>query len=696
MGGVLVFALIGATAVNASVSGRPTPQSPELQSIVIFMPGIDLHLFDTSFDPSGVDGFSYADDRVRETFPQIIPRVHQRGFGFRYFAYNHRPTGSTPDPCEISPGVTIPCGVVGGAPRDENGDVRVSYYPRDTQRHLAESARDLEAQIKAWGTKGKRYDIIAHSLGGAIAAYWATREASDETRSAVRSITTLSSPVSGFLDNCALSCDPAAVGARVIALGGAAGQDLIDADVVSTMRQAPLHVDIFTFGNGVDQVVPGYAAILPEGCRIRFSPCTQDIGGIPPLPPFFNHLDILKDDWSLVGIDAILDGQEPFPRWADRHSDLGEPSGATVSASEGEEGVTCAPLTGGELINVNGITYVYVGGQLHEVPDQKALQARGWDSLPIREEDQVCIQEVAFGAPVPSPRFPPPGNAACPVPAPNDLWKASTAAVYLYMDGELHRIPDPQTFVALGLRWDAIRTVPDGCIVSVGKPLEHLDPPEGIVITVPDVDPPDAVSPTGSGSPPAGESAPPPVGQSSSSQVASNSGKAKEKPFRVDEKEAIDRGRVKPKEREKEKPSSASTAATAPSSSASSTTKPTASSGQTANSSNACLTLNFDANAPGGTRGPGGLSERAYLVPPGTTVTIAATADRQLSSAVSIRMLGGLILKCDGTTVCRGTLPPSDVGGTVLMYQSMTGFSQPPSCGNVRGNGGVIVEWRRR
>jgi hypothetical protein len=100
------------------------------------------------------------------------------------------------------------------------------------------------------------YDIVGHSLSGAIAAYWVAEEQDPNLLAAIHSIMTFDSPVQGLAG---LTRDDVL---RFIASGGTAGSNLTLDPVVQRMGRSAQVVDIFTFGNTNDRLVPSNRAVF--------------------------------------------------------------------------------------------------------------------------------------------------------------------------------------------------------------------------------------------------------------------------------------------------------------------------------------------------------------------------------------------------------------------------------------------------
>lgn len=178
---------------------------------------------------------------------------------------------------------------------------RDAYPGSATRQPLVASAHLLGEQIRHWGVRDVGYDVIAHSLGGALAAYWAATETDPSVLAAIHAIITLDSPVNGVLN-----LDGPAT--RLTPLAGAAGQDLRDAEVAATMRRSVEIVDVVTFGNALDRVVPVAAAVLDGACPPDlFDSCSFSLRS----RSLHNHTEVLSDPEVLDRIDAVLawDGQ---------------------------------------------------------------------------------------------------------------------------------------------------------------------------------------------------------------------------------------------------------------------------------------------------------------------------------------------------------------------------------------------------
>jgi hypothetical protein len=168
-----------------------------------------------------------------------------------------------------------------------------SYFGIHTRLRIEESASVLSQQIRFWGT-AKRYTIIAHSLGGAVALYWAATETNAQVFNAVDSIITLDSPLSGFFGLTNLE--------ELLAWsGGEAGADLQDEEVVKTILSAVDFTNVFSFGNTRDEFVSSSSSIIDGGCPQMVWPCRISAAEQWPY-----HSEILSNRQVINWINDIL------------------------------------------------------------------------------------------------------------------------------------------------------------------------------------------------------------------------------------------------------------------------------------------------------------------------------------------------------------------------------------------------------
>lgn len=145
------------------------------------------------------------------------------------------------------------------------------YYNQDSWQSLEASKSVLSDYIRAIRAdqgNGVIIDIVGHSMGGTVAAYWAATEQDRSNLAAVRSITTLSSPLAGLPGGIitlfgALALCGAGLGTTCIAVL----EDLLQSSVITSIRQSTNRLDIATFGNTRERLVPALFAYLSGSWR---------------------------------------------------------------------------------------------------------------------------------------------------------------------------------------------------------------------------------------------------------------------------------------------------------------------------------------------------------------------------------------------------------------------------------------------
>ncbi|MBI2887697.1 MAG: hypothetical protein HYY02_10870 [Chloroflexi bacterium] len=174
------------------------------------------------------------------------------------------------------------------------------FCESDTRQHIEKSAGLLSQQIKQWRSEFPEvvFDIVAHSLGGVVALYWAGTEQDTPTLDSVHSIVTIDSPLGG------------AFGLRdwgqEVLGGGDAGDDLQDREVLGKVSQGATKRDVVMIGSSDDSIVPSSVAVIPgywfRSLPENWSAGTSDAHGAP-----LRHTDAVE--WIRWAIS--LDG----PRW---------------------------------------------------------------------------------------------------------------------------------------------------------------------------------------------------------------------------------------------------------------------------------------------------------------------------------------------------------------------------------------------
>jgi predicted alpha/beta hydrolase family esterase len=168
---VILAIFSGCTGENSGESNRDT-HAPGLRGYVLYIPGIIPSIYDE-------DAIWNAKDRAEGSFPPELCSLVE-GYGY--------------EPCWFSYKST-------GAYEGQNGD----YTSMDTRQHLSESAKALNEQIvdlidniqNAEDIDSKSIIIVTHSLGGAVAAYWASG-AEDNILDNIGLVVTFDSPLSGI------------------------------------------------------------------------------------------------------------------------------------------------------------------------------------------------------------------------------------------------------------------------------------------------------------------------------------------------------------------------------------------------------------------------------------------------------------------------------------------------------------------
>lgn len=146
------------------------------------------------------------------------------------------------------------------------------YQSSLTRQPLPTSAQALDAQFRRWQREypSATFDLIGHSLGGAVASYWAASVASPEELRAIHAIITLDSPLGGYPRSYADTF--------FLPFFGAVAQNLLagSPDVLALSSLAgrwvagpgTLASPLVTITNVRDLVVPFFLATLPGAVLI--------------------------------------------------------------------------------------------------------------------------------------------------------------------------------------------------------------------------------------------------------------------------------------------------------------------------------------------------------------------------------------------------------------------------------------------
>lgn len=159
------------------------------------------------------------------------------------------------------------------------------YNPDDTCNYVGTSASHLDDLIKSF--PNSEFDIITHSLGGVVAAYWAAEIADNCDLWRVHSIITLDSPLKGVVSG--TLCDVFAPSPCAVCTW-----DLpANSDVIASLPQVTSKIALFTIRNSVDFAIPWWTATLDDAWRDYTAYCED-------LPS--NHSCVR---WSLPVLDEI-------------------------------------------------------------------------------------------------------------------------------------------------------------------------------------------------------------------------------------------------------------------------------------------------------------------------------------------------------------------------------------------------------
>lgn len=217
----------------------PTPENPLHHRYVVLIPGLcatvpALGLKCYPHPNQLIDANWRAWSIFRGLGTALRPWMDANGVRFAYYSYRVRP--GTPHP--------------------------TWYYAADTKQPIPVSARELDRQLHAIlvADPHATFDLVAHSLGGVVAAYWVAEVARPQILAHVHTLITLDSPLQG---NWAGHLAALAFGLRVSliekALTGAAGANLEPNSVV--MRDVRGHAvrrlrgRVYTIGNWRDVIV---------------------------------------------------------------------------------------------------------------------------------------------------------------------------------------------------------------------------------------------------------------------------------------------------------------------------------------------------------------------------------------------------------------------------------------------------------
>lgn len=233
---------------------------PDASSIVLYVPGLEFN--------RATDDLNPPDSRTRRVFPQVLRDLFADG-GEVAFSY--------------------------AAPGEP-------FWDAQSRQAIDESAAVLDAHVQELvdGSSAELL-LVAHSFGGAVAAYWAAT-APEALLERVRLIVTFASPLDGY----SRVVDPFDT---VFAwLASEAGQDLTEGSVIDRMRHGVRRVDFVQYANRLDLIVPPEIALTggPSGAW-RTLTLTPGCRGSD-----FNHDCVLWQEEALAHLAETLGRVAPI------------------------------------------------------------------------------------------------------------------------------------------------------------------------------------------------------------------------------------------------------------------------------------------------------------------------------------------------------------------------------------------------
>ncbi len=183
-----------------------------------------------------------------------------------------------------------------------------TYESGQTRQAIPLSAAALDAQFRRWRSEypNATFDLIGHSLGGAVAIYWATSVAAPAERRAIHSIITLDSPLNGYprsyADNFFLPFFGAV--AENLLAGSPMVRAIVDAPARWRTGPGALASPIVTITNVRDLVAPFFLATIPGAVLVA-----NDYGSDSTS---LNHGSVLTSPAALAQVAQTL-AQEGMP-----------------------------------------------------------------------------------------------------------------------------------------------------------------------------------------------------------------------------------------------------------------------------------------------------------------------------------------------------------------------------------------------
>jgi|GEM_PF-4679132 len=346
---VLTIVCIWAVMLPGVAEGQSLPVIADSDRRVILVPGIT---FTRDFDPDANQGRVNACARAIETFP-IIHKLLTNGEARKapphnwpliwesmpqykrehIYAFDYSIQSSPNEPCGRYNGDNIGEPL----PKDANNN---EYTGTDTRTRITDSIPEEERrrwwqvpwnpfdpgpiyapegellgtatrfgkQISAWRKEcpSCHFDIIAHSLGGAVVAYWLGAFATDDDKRHTHSFITIDSPVNG-IDRLLVDGYPFSIRAfeDLKYAGGLVPLDLKDPAFIAAMRRAPYEVDMRCISNLYDALIPPQAATIRHSSKTLFYGQLRDDVHTAPDYVLSNNLLLGGPCDNLVGSFSI-------------------------------------------------------------------------------------------------------------------------------------------------------------------------------------------------------------------------------------------------------------------------------------------------------------------------------------------------------------------------------------------------------
>jgi hypothetical protein len=201
------------------------------------------------------------------------------------------------------------------------------YAPTNDQLKPGASAR-FGHQFRTWIEECPQchFDIITHSLGGAVIAYWLGAYAEARDVKAIHSVITIDSPVNGvdaWGDASALSAfhvpNIGLIRDAIFGTTGQVAQDLNDTNFGQVARRAADNVDMRCISNLNDMLIPSqWATIQPVGATIITYKTLNDSVPTTVKGPCENLVDhyTVEDPFDITFINQLIKALAISPKAA--------------------------------------------------------------------------------------------------------------------------------------------------------------------------------------------------------------------------------------------------------------------------------------------------------------------------------------------------------------------------------------------